>query len=162
MPSEVRDAVWSKRLKKLTVAPPHPQEWAKGVRDIMERNGDAEVAIGKCDQGSFWDSACVYMYVCACTCVPTCVCERERGEHCGDRWKWMQDSCEAPADQGYTPRSSHRLLRAEYKLSGVTSAMRREAGGCCETHGLFNCGEGVSCRPPVLSQGLERAKKTKG
>ena len=67
----------------------------------------------------------------ACVCICVCGIVGLEGKRC--KALVMPNvflGLGSPADQvwGCGPRRSHRLLRAEYRLSGVTSALRKEVG----------------------------------
>lgn len=68
--------IWAKRCnlaKRIEILVTGPcKEWIKGVTNVIEKNGEANVAI--VSNGSVTRAHAGIVHVCTCMCVHTCVC----------------------------------------------------------------------------------------
>ena len=76
---------WHKGIEKISNRP--SKEWVKGVRNTMERNGEANVTTASDGSVTRAHAAIVCQYACMCVYM--------RVWHCGARGKEMQGSCDA-------------------------------------------------------------------
>lgn len=133
MTSGIRDGVLATGLEEISNRP--PKEQVKGKRNVMESDGEANVTIGS--NGSVTRAPSGIVRVCTCmgvhACVCICVCDIVgiEGKGCKalmmpDIFLWLRGP--SRSGLGLHTQERHRPLRAEYKWSGVTSALGTEAG----------------------------------
>lgn len=111
--------ILAKGNEKISNSNSPPEEWAQGVRDTVERNGEANVILRS--NGSVAGANAGIVHVFTCT-GGVCVC------HCGYKEKGMQGSCDvslglgSPRRTGVHSQKESQVIEDGIQVECVTSA----------------------------------------